>query len=48
MQEPKSGVAPGFMEVYVRGHRGPDPANPDVLGSEAAREKMVNKFVFMN
>jgi hypothetical protein len=48
MQEAESGVAPSFMEVYVRGHRGPDPANPDVLCSEAAREKMVNKFVFMN
>jgi hypothetical protein len=48
MQEAESGVAPNFMEVYVRGHRGPDPANPDVLCSETAREKMVNKFVFTN
>jgi hypothetical protein len=48
MQEAESGVAPSFMEVYVRGHRGPDPANPDELCSVAAREKMVNKFVFMN
>jgi hypothetical protein len=48
MQEAESGVAPSFMEVYVRGHRGPDPANPNVLCSEAAREKMVNKFVFTN
>ena len=39
---------PSFMEVYVRGHHGPDPANPDVLCNEAAREKMVNKFVFTN
>jgi hypothetical protein len=46
MQEAESGVAPGFMEVYVRGHRGPDLANPDVLCCEAARKKMVNKFVF--
>ena len=44
MQEAESGVAPSFMEVYVRGHRGPDPANPDELCSEAAREKMVNKL----
>jgi hypothetical protein len=48
MQEAESGVAPSFMEAYVRGHRGPDPANPDVLCSEATREKMVNKFVFTN
>jgi hypothetical protein len=48
MQEAESGVAPSFMELYIRGHRGPDPASPDVLCSEAAREKMVNKFVFTN
>jgi hypothetical protein len=48
MQEVESGVASSFMEVYARGHRGLDPANPDVLCSEAAREKMVNKFVFTN
>jgi hypothetical protein len=48
MQEAESGVAPSFMEVYVRGLRGPDPVNPDVLCSEAAREKMVNNFVFTN
>ena len=39
MQEAESGVAPSFMEVYVRGYRGPDPANPDELCSEVAREK---------
>jgi hypothetical protein len=44
MQEAESGVAPSFIEVYVRGHRGPVLANPDVLCSEAAREKIVNKF----
>jgi hypothetical protein len=48
MQEAESGVAPCFMEVYVCGHHGADPANPDVLCSEVAREKMVNKFVFTN
>jgi hypothetical protein len=48
MQEAESGVAPSFMEVYVRGHRGLDPMNPDVLCSEATMEKMVNKFVFTN
>ena len=48
MQEAETGVAPSFMEAYVRGHRGPDPANPDVLCTKAATEKMVNKFVFMN
>ncbi|WVZ76228.1 hypothetical protein U9M48_024217 [Paspalum notatum var. saurae] len=39
--EHEAGVAPGFMDVYVRGHRGPDPTNPEVLCTEAAREKMM-------
>ena len=41
MQEREDGVAPSFMAVYTRGHRGSDPANPDVLCTEAAKEKMV-------
>ncbi|WVZ70732.1 hypothetical protein U9M48_019375 [Paspalum notatum var. saurae] len=39
--EHEDGVAPGFMAVFVRGHQGPDPTNPEVLCTEAAREKMV-------
>ncbi|WVZ64705.1 hypothetical protein U9M48_014189 [Paspalum notatum var. saurae] len=32
---------PCFMDVFVRDHRGPDPTNPEVLCTEAAREKMM-------
>ncbi|WVZ79547.1 hypothetical protein U9M48_027112 [Paspalum notatum var. saurae] len=39
--EHQSGVPPSFMDVFVRGHRGPDPTNPEVLCTEAAREKMM-------
>ncbi|WVZ71164.1 hypothetical protein U9M48_019783 [Paspalum notatum var. saurae] len=39
--EHESGVPPSFMDVFVRGHRGPDPTNPEVLCTEAAREKMM-------
>ncbi|WVZ84140.1 hypothetical protein U9M48_031201 [Paspalum notatum var. saurae] len=39
--EHESGVPPSFMDVFVRGHRGPDLTNPEVLCTEAAREKMM-------
>ncbi|WVZ79944.1 hypothetical protein U9M48_027466 [Paspalum notatum var. saurae] len=39
--EHESGVPPSFMDVFVRGHRAPDPTNPEVLCTEAAREKMM-------
>ncbi|WVZ58517.1 hypothetical protein U9M48_008788 [Paspalum notatum var. saurae] len=39
--EHESEVPPSFMDVFVRGHRGPDPTNPEVLCTEAAREKMM-------
>ncbi|WVZ96870.1 hypothetical protein U9M48_042453 [Paspalum notatum var. saurae] len=39
--EHESGVPPSFMDVFIRGHRGPDPTNPEVLCTEAAREKMM-------
>ncbi|WVZ89265.1 hypothetical protein U9M48_035691 [Paspalum notatum var. saurae] len=41
LQEYEDGVALGFMAVFVCGRRGPDPTNPEVLCTEAAREKMV-------
>ncbi|WVZ53518.1 hypothetical protein U9M48_004446 [Paspalum notatum var. saurae] len=41
IKEHESGVPPSFMDVFVRGHRGPDPTNPEVLCTEAAREKMM-------
>ncbi|WVZ81240.1 hypothetical protein U9M48_028638 [Paspalum notatum var. saurae] len=39
--EHESGVPPSFMDVFVRAHRCPDPTNPEVLCTEAAREKMM-------
>ncbi|WVZ53647.1 hypothetical protein U9M48_004557, partial [Paspalum notatum var. saurae] len=39
--EAEKGVPPSFMEVYVHAHRGPDPTNPEVLCTEAAKEKMM-------
>ncbi|WVZ97968.1 hypothetical protein U9M48_043463 [Paspalum notatum var. saurae] len=38
--EAEKGVALSFMEVYVHAHRGPDPTNPEVLCTEAAKKKM--------
>jgi hypothetical protein len=31
VQEVKSGPTPTDVEVYMQGHRGSDPQNPDVL-----------------
>jgi hypothetical protein len=31
VQEVKSGRTPTDVEVYMQGHRGSDPQNPDVL-----------------
>ncbi|WVZ54194.1 hypothetical protein U9M48_005031 [Paspalum notatum var. saurae] len=39
--EHQDGVAPSFMDVYIRGHRGSDPTNPEALCTEAAKEKMM-------
>ncbi|WVZ52935.1 hypothetical protein U9M48_003934 [Paspalum notatum var. saurae] len=39
--EHESRVPPSFMYVFVRGYRGPDPMNLEVLCTEAAREKMM-------
>ena len=54
LQEAETGTSQSFMSVFLRGHRGPDPTNPDVLCSQAAKEKLVSistcytKFGFGN
>lgn len=42
IQEAETGEAPSFVQVFIRGHRGPDPQNPSVLCDEAAAQKMVS------
>ena len=54
VQEASSGVVPSDVQVYLRGHRGPEPANPDVLCSQKAIDRLVSvlkclvDFVHMN
>jgi hypothetical protein len=54
LQENESGTSQSFMTVFIRGHRGPDPNNADVLCSQAAKDKLVSnitcytKFGFRN
>ncbi|WVZ63409.1 hypothetical protein U9M48_013043 [Paspalum notatum var. saurae] len=38
--EAKTGVKPSFVEVYIEGHKGSDPDNPEVLCDEQATEKL--------
>jgi hypothetical protein len=42
IQEASNGVVPGNVQIDVRGHRGSDPANPDVLCSLKAIERLVS------
>jgi hypothetical protein len=54
VQEASSGVVPSDVQIYLKGHRGPDPANPDVLCSQKATDCLVSvlkclvDFVHMN
>ena len=54
LQEAESGIKQSFIDVFIRGHRGPDPNNTDVLCSQAAKDKLVSnitcytKFGFVN
>ncbi|PVH37144.1 hypothetical protein PAHAL_6G255500 [Panicum hallii] len=39
-EEVRTGVAPSDIQVYLEGHRGRDPTNPDQLCSQAATERL--------
>jgi len=38
--EVATGVEPSPIDVYLRGHRGPDPAHPEVLCSQQASDRL--------
>jgi hypothetical protein len=42
VQEVESGRAPTDVEVYMQGHRGSDPQNPDVLCTQTATDRLVS------
>jgi hypothetical protein len=42
IQEASTGAVPSDVQIYLRGHRGPDPANPDVLCSQKATDRVVS------
>jgi hypothetical protein len=42
VHEASSGVAPNDVQICLRGHRGPDPTNPDVLCSQKATDHLVS------
>ena len=44
LQAAASGVEPSEIEIYVAGHKGADPANPDQLCSQSATEHLVRSF----
>jgi hypothetical protein len=42
IQEANTGAMPSDVQIYLRGHRGPDPANPYVLCSKKAIDRVVS------
>ena len=42
VQEVKSGRTPTDVEVYMQGHRGSDPQNPDVLCTQTTTDRLVS------
>jgi hypothetical protein len=42
IQEASTGAVPSDVQIYLMGHRGPDPANPDVLCSQKATDRLVS------
>jgi hypothetical protein len=44
-QEAQSGVAPSYIDTYIRGHHGADPTQLELLCSENATQTLVSKTV---
>jgi hypothetical protein len=44
-QEAQSGVAPSYIETYIRGHHGLDSTQPELLCSENATQTLVSKII---
>jgi hypothetical protein len=44
-EKAQSGVAPSYIETYIRGHHGADPTQPDLLCSENATQTLVSKII---
>jgi hypothetical protein len=44
-QEAQSGVAPSYIETYIKGHHGADPTQPELLCSENATQTLVSKII---
>jgi hypothetical protein len=42
IQEASTSAVPSDVQIYLRGHTGPDPANPDVLCSQKAIDHVVS------
>ena len=42
IQEASTGAVPSDVQICLRGHRGPDPTNPNVLCSQKATDRVVS------
>jgi hypothetical protein len=42
LQAAQDGVDPSMVQVYIVGHKGPDPNSPEILCDNGAMEKLVS------
>jgi hypothetical protein len=48
MQEARNGVEPTLLQVFVEGHKGPDPNHPKILNDSNATDKLVSMKIDSN
>jgi hypothetical protein len=48
LQEARNGVEPTLLQVFVEGHKGPDPNHPEILNDSNAIEKLVSMKIDFN
>jgi hypothetical protein len=48
LQEARNGVEPTLLQVFVEGHKGPDPNHPEILNDSNATEKLVSMKIDSN
>jgi hypothetical protein len=48
LQTARNGVEPTLLQVFVKGHKGPDPNHPEILNDSNATKKLVSRKIDSN
>jgi hypothetical protein len=48
LQVARYGVEPTLLQVFIEGHKGPDPNHPEILNDSNATEKLLSKKIDSN